>query len=89
MGSTDVGQRPSLSRVLWYVLLGMTLCRVWVGPVGVLPTAYAQIPDSGAQRKQLIDEVRKTNRLLTQLNETLRDQIIKVRIIGADNTSAE
>ncbi len=89
MGSVGVGHHPSLSRVLWYVLLGLTLCRVWVGPIGVLPAAQAQIPDSGAQRKQLIEEVRKTNRLLVQLHETLRDQIIKVRIIGADNPSAE
>jgi len=35
------------------------------------PSAAAQIPDSGLQRKELLDEVRRTNELLARILERL------------------
>ncbi len=79
---------PSPSRILLWVFVCVTVWKVWLGSPEVIPVASAQIPDSGAQRRVLIEEVRKANQLLTQISETLRTGTIKVRIIGPDNTKA-
>lgn len=73
----------------WSVLIALTLWRVWIGPVDPVPVANAQIPDSAAQRNRLIEEIRRTNQLLTQIDETLHKHTIKVRVVGADNTPTE
>ena len=63
----------------------VTCLRVWLGPLPFTETAYAQIPDSGKQRKQLIEEVRQTNQLLREVKQILTSHIFNVRIEGADN----
>ena len=76
-------------RVLLNLLIGgflaLTCLRVWTGPQPLLPRAEAQIPDGGAQRKQLIDEVRRANDLLTQIKDLLEKGTLNVRVQGADN----
>ena len=62
------------------VVLLATCVRVWLGPVEWVPDARAQLPDSGLQRKQLLEEARKTNLLLDKLIEHLKHKAIKVRI---------
>ena len=47
--------------------------------------ASAQIPDSGMQRKLLLEETRRTNQLLTELIQTIKTGTFKVRIEGTDN----
>lgn len=63
--------------------------RAWVGSVPVLATARAQIPDSGLQRKQVIEASRRTNELLTEIKQLLATGTFNVRIVGADNTSTD
>ena len=62
-----------------------TCLRVWTGPVALIDTAAAQIPDSAAQRIQLLEETRRTNELLTQIKQILERGPLNVRIAGADN----
>lgn len=72
----------------WFLLIGLILWKVWIGPFDPVGVASAQIPDSAAQRKQLIEELRRTNELLARIDETIRTHTIKVRVTGADNTPA-
>lgn len=67
----------------FFVLL--TCIRVWVGPAAILEQAQAQIPDSGKQRKLLVEEARRTNQLLTEIKLLLETRTFNVRIQGADN----
>ncbi len=67
----------------FFVLL--TCIRVWVGPAAILEQAQAQIPDSGKQRKLLVEEARRTNQLLTEIKLLLETCTFNVRIQGADN----
>ena len=78
--------RPIRLGVALFVLL--TCLHVWIGPVQILEHASAQIPDSGHQRKLLIDETRRTNQLLTEIAQILREQTLNVRIATADNQPA-
>ena len=62
----------------------VTLLRVWVGPMGVLAPAQAQIPDSGLQRKLLLDETRRTNQLLAEIKQLMETGTLNVKIQQAD-----
>jgi hypothetical protein len=48
------------------------------------PAACAQIPNSGLQRKELIDGIDRTNQKLDELKDILRTQVFKVRVVGTD-----
>ena len=74
----------SWSRIFLILFLVATCWKAWFGDPQVLPIAAAQIPDSGMQRKVLIDEIRKTNQLITQLAATMKTHTFKVRIQGTD-----
>lgn len=67
------------------VLVLLTCLRVWLGPFPIIETAQAQIPDAGLQRKILVEEVRKTNQLLTEIKQLLTSHTFNVRMEGADN----
>ena len=69
--------------VVFLVLL--TCLRIWLGPFPLLERAEAQIPDAGLQRKQLVDEARRTNELLSDIKRILETQTLHVRLQGADN----
>lgn len=71
---------------LGFVLL--TCVRVWTGPLPMLETAYGQIPDAALQRKQLLDEAKMSNQLLTDIKQTLATGTLHVRLEGADNQGA-
>ncbi len=84
--------RTSMASQWWrrglIVLVLATCIRVWTGPVSVDQQAVAQIPDSGLQRKQLLDETARTNELLSEILTHLRTQTLKVRIESTDKTAA-
>jgi len=69
--------------VVFFVIL--TCLRIWIGPFPILERAEAQIPDAGLQRKQLVDEARRTNELLSDIKRILETQTLQVRLQGADN----
>lgn len=88
MKSHNPSQRSRVVKAIVGILILATVIRVWVPPEPLLPIAQAQIPDSGQQRFQLIDEARRTNQLLAQLVQVLQTQTLKVRIEGTDNKAA-
>lgn len=49
-----------------------------------LPTAQAQIPDTGRQRQQLVEESRQSNRLLSAILEHLQTKTVKVEVKQTD-----
>lgn len=73
-----------LERILIVVVL-LTCLRVWTGPFPLLNKAQAQLPDSAKQRIMLLEETRKTNRLLNEIKQILRDETLHVRLQPADN----
>lgn len=76
-------------RVLLTAFLALTCLKAWTGSGELNPIASAQIPDSGLQRKQLLEEVRITNQLLAQILNALKTHTIKVQIQGTDNNVDE
>ena len=73
--------------VIAFLLLGLG---VWLG-FGVLTSpVQAQMAafDDTAQRKLLLDEARKTNRLLGEVLQVLRSGVLNVRIQGTDKKPA-
>ena len=79
--------RHKWSRVLLGLAVLATCIRIWLGPPTLIDSAQAQIPDSGKQRIQLLEETRRTNRLLTEIKQILEARTLNVRVVGADNKS--
>ena len=80
-------RRPASARAFRtaaVVLVLLTCLRIWTGPEPLIERARAQIPDSGHQRKLLLDEARKTNNLLSEIATILRDRTLNVRLVPAD-----
>ncbi|MFH0983260.1 MAG: hypothetical protein V2A79_17210 [Planctomycetota bacterium] len=86
MSTTLDAPRRRIGRMLVIGILAATCARVWLAPGEVLPRAVAQIPDSGLQRRQMLDEIRRTNQLLEQIHHTLQTETIKVTMEGTDKT---
>ncbi len=83
--------RPVSTRVFRtaaILLVLLTCLRVWTGSEPLIERAQAQIPDAGHQRKLLVDETRKTNQLLTEIAQILRERTLNVRLAPADNQAA-
>lgn len=75
--------------VIVVALLGVIAVQLWSTGPSILPEAQAQIPDTGMQRKQLIDEARRTNELLSDILTQLREKPMKVRIVTAAGVDAK
>ena len=69
--------------IVFFVLL--TCLRIWLGPSAFEAQAEAQIPDSGLQRKQQLEEARITNQRLAEIITILERGTLNVRLEGADN----
>ncbi len=74
-----------LLRIAVGVVLLLTCMRVWIGPVPLAARAEAQTFNPALQRKQVLDEARRTNQLLSDIKRILESQTLNVRIEGADN----
>lgn len=66
--------------------LALLFVGAWLGFGALSSPAQAQIEafDDTAQRKLLLDEVRRTNRLLGEVLEVLRSGVLNVRVQGTD-----
>jgi hypothetical protein len=64
--------------VLMLVLQAVILLGQWVGQPA-LPRAQAQIPDTGAQRQEMIDQLRMTNSKLDQIISLLQSGNMHVK----------
>ena len=89
MSSSSQHQKTPFLRVTLVMFVLLTCVRVWLGPAPMVDTAQAQIPDAGVQRNAMVDEIRRTNQLLTDIKQILTTQTLNVRIQGADNTSTD
>lgn len=70
-------------------LLAVIAVELWDAAPSALPTAAAQVPDTGKQRQDLILEQRRTNELLTQVLEHIRTKPIKVEIAPTDKSRGD
>ena len=89
MFSSSQHKKPAWLRYAIGLFIAVTCLRVWVGPMPVLESAQAQIPDSALQRKQAIATAKRTNQLLAEIKQILATGTLNVRILGADNTGAD
>ena len=79
-----------LSRDRWLIgLVVLTCVRIWVGDFISVPQAGAQVPDSGLQRKQLLDEAQRTNALLTEMLDIFKNRSIRVLPAATDGAAAK
>ena len=56
--------------------------RVCIGPVPLIESAHAQIPDGGTQRIAMINEIKKTNLTLLEIQK----QLVEIHKILATGT---
>lgn len=71
------------------VLLTIIAVELWVARPSGLPTAHAQIPDTALQRKQIVDEGKRTNELLEQILNHLKSKPILVRMSADEKGGPE
>jgi len=81
--------KPRFWRTLVVGFVLLSCLRAWIGTAPQSDVALAQIPDSGLQRKLLIEESKRTNQLLTEIRQILSERTFNVRIQGADNNGAD
>ena len=76
-----------LLRIVVGLVLLLTCVRVWIGPVPLAARAEAQTVNPALQRKQVLEEARRTNQLLSDIKLILESQTLNVRMEGADNSA--
>jgi len=77
------------STKLLVVIAGLQLLTVagqWLGQTSVVSTASAQVPDAGAQRIQIIDELKAVNAKLDHLNGLLESGKLQVQTVTAGDS---
>jgi len=74
--------------VVILVLQGLLLLGQWTGQGPVTP-AHAQIPDSGAQRQQMLDELKSMNAKMDKLIGILESGQVQVSIAMPDEKKKE
>lgn len=70
------------------VLLAVLIVELWALRPDTAQPAHAQIPDTGLQRQQIVEEQRRTNDLLSATLEHLRTKPIKVRVEASEKPAA-
>jgi len=65
------------------VLQGLILLGQWTGSGPLSPT-WAQIPDAGGQRNQMIDELKAVNAKLDKLLDVLQSGKLQVRAVAEE-----
>jgi hypothetical protein len=75
------------TRLLTIVLIlqGLILVGQWLGNPSYIQAAPAQIPDGGAQRNAMIDELKTLNGKMDRLIGILESGKLEVRVAGADD----
>jgi hypothetical protein len=68
------------------VLQAVTLVGQWVtGPSFYVSPAHAQVPDAGAQRVQMIDQLKSINEKLDKLVSVLESGNLQVQAVMPDD----
>ncbi len=76
-------------RVAVVGLLAVIAAALLDGRPSLLPAASAQIPDTGLQRQQIVDELRVTNQLLDRIARHLETRTVKVRVASPDELDTD
>jgi len=71
--------------VIIAVMQGLTLVGQWMGQPSMVSTAQAQVPDSGAQRERMIDEMKSMNSKLDRLVSLLESGSVQVKSVVVDD----
>lgn len=66
------------------ILLGLITLRLWMLPIDILPAAKAQLPNSAAQRDQMIAATEQTNLALDKIYGHLKYGTINVKIADVE-----
>jgi len=76
----------SSTRLLTVVLVlqAMTLLGQWIGIPSATTPAHAAIPDAGAQRNQVIDELKNMNGKFDKLLSMLESGKIEIKIAAEE-----
>ena len=82
---TKTDNAPHTHRLLVVILVlqALVLLGQWTGGGAVLPAAQAQIPDSGAQRNRIIDELASLNQKADALLKLIDSGKIQVKVAEA------
>ena len=70
--------------VIVAVMQGLILAGQWLGQASVVAPAQAQVPDAGAQRERLIDEVKNVSSKLDRLVTLLESGNVTVKTVSMD-----
>lgn len=91
MDELQAVRRQSFYCQILIVLVSLGTLRLWMAPVDILPAAQAQrvqsrggVPDSGAQRQQMIRATEKTNALLQDILNHLKKGPVPVAVQGVE-----
>lgn len=71
------------------MLLSIIAVELWVALPSAVPSAQAQIPDTGLQRQQIVQETQRTNELLQKILDHLKTGTVKVRLETADKRTGK
>ncbi len=85
MQTTDNGRQTRQLLVVVIALQGLLLVGQWSGPgSGIVQPAQAQISDPGAQRIQMIDELKSLNTKMDKLIDVLGSGALQVKVKSDD-----
>ncbi|HSV12721.1 MAG TPA: hypothetical protein VLI90_00575 [Tepidisphaeraceae bacterium] len=84
---------PSTTTAKWLgvivVLQVVTLAGQWAGvSIGAATPAHAQLPDAGAQRNDMIAELKGVNERLDRLTAVLSSGNLQVKVAKSDDNKA-
>jgi hypothetical protein len=69
-------------------LLTIIAIELWAGRPDGVSTAQAQIPDTALQRREIVEETRRSNALLEQILEHLKTKPVQVTIKADERKQA-
>jgi cell division protein FtsB len=65
----------------------LILAGQWANKPVFIAEAHAQIPDAGAQRNQIIEQLKETNQKLDRLISLLESGEVQVRVANSDEAN--
>jgi hypothetical protein len=71
--------------VIIAVMQGLTLAGQWLGQPSMVSTAQAQVPDAGAQRERMIDEMKNMSSKIDRLVTLLESGNVQVKTVAVDD----
>src|SRR5439155_18053777 len=83
-GGKSCNMKSTKLLVVIAVMQGLILAGQWLGQASLVAPAQAQVPDAGAQRERLIDEVKNVSSKLDRLVTLLESGNVTVKTVSMD-----